>query len=178
MAPTPASTLTVLRVLRVLRGDVLHLDGVAQVWAEATAARDGDLDVAPLELSRPVIARVLGQAGAMLVVALDEQDEVVAFAVARPLAPAGQEPPGTAAEVSYAGVRPDWQGAGLGRRVLQYLASELAAAGFADARLLVYVDNVRAIRLYQRLAWQPRGLPQPHPRTGKPEQRYHLALSS
>jgi GNAT superfamily N-acetyltransferase len=91
MAEAPAST------VRLLRGDVLHLDGVAQVWAEA---------------------------GAMLVVALDDQDEVAAFAVARPLAPAGQEPPGRAAEVSYAGVRPGLQGAGLGRRVLQYLASE------------------------------------------------------
>jgi ribosomal protein S18 acetylase RimI-like enzyme len=43
-------------------------------------------------------------------------------------------------------------------------------------QLLVYADNVRAIALYRRLGWQPAGEPAPHPRTGKPEQRYELAL--
>lgn len=164
-------------MLTVRRGEEAHLDGAAQVWAEATAARDGDPDVAPLDLSRPVIAGVLARPGAVLVIALDEQDQVEAFAVAEPLAPAGPGSPGTTAEVRYIGVRPRRWGAGLGRSVLQFLAAELAAAGFTDAQLLVYADNHRAVRLYRQLGWRPHGLPGPHPRTGKPEQRYRLKLT-
>ena len=72
----------------VLRGDDSHVDGAARVWAEATAARDGDPDVAPPEDSRPIIARVLDRPGAVLAVALDQGNQVVAFAMAAP-APAG-----------------------------------------------------------------------------------------
>jgi ribosomal protein S18 acetylase RimI-like enzyme len=163
-------------VTTLRRGDQAHLDGAAQVWAEATAARDGNPDVAPLDLSRPVIAAVAGQPGAVLVVALDERDQVEAFAVAEPLAPAGPGP-AVRAEVRYLGVRPRRWGAGLGRSVLQFLTAELAAAGFAEAQLLVYLDNVQALALYQGLGWQPHGPAAPHPRTGKPEQRYRLTLA-
>lgn len=165
-------------MVRVLRGDKSHLDGAAQVWAEATAARDGDPDVAPLELSRPIIARVLGQPGAVLVIALDEYEHVIAFAVADPLlADAQPGMPATSAEIRYVGVQPKLWGTGLGHRVVQALCAELAADGFAEAQLLVYVDNGRAVSLYQQLGWRPHGIPAPHPRTGKPEQRYRLELA-
>jgi ribosomal protein S18 acetylase RimI-like enzyme len=57
------------------------------------------------------------------------------------------------------------------------MCDELAAEGFTDAQLMVYVSNDRAVDLYQRLGWRPEGSPTPHPRTGKPEQRYRLALT-
>jgi ribosomal protein S18 acetylase RimI-like enzyme len=162
----------------VLRGDKSHLDGAAQVWAEATAARDGDPDVAPLEFSRPIIARVLGRPGAVLVVALGEDERVVAFAVAEPV-PAGAEAGShaTTAEVQYVGVQPELWGAGLGRSVLRLMCAELAAAGFLDAQLMVYVDNIRAAGLYEELGWRPEGTPVPHTRTGKAEQRFRLRLA-
>ena len=49
-------------------GDV---DGAAQVWAEATAARDGDGEVAPLPDSRPILSRALADPGAEFAVAVD-----------------------------------------------------------------------------------------------------------
>ena len=163
--------------MRVLRGDKSHLNGAAQVWAEATAARDGDPDVAPVEFSRPILAGVFGQPGAVLVIALDEDEQVVAFAVAQPLlADAGPGMPAKAAEVQYVGVQPELWGTGLGRRVVQRLCAELAADGFLEAQLLVYADNSRAVSLYHQLGWRPQGTPAPHPRTGKPEQRYRLKL--
>lgn len=159
-----------------MRGDRSHVGGAAQVWAEATAARDGDHDVAPLEISRPVIASVLGRPRAVLVVALDEDNQVMAFAVAAP-AHDGTASPASTAEVEYVGVRPGKWGAGLARSVLRLLCAELAANGFTDAQLLVYVSNRRAAGLYEQLGWQPQGSPRPHPRTGKPEQRYRLTLA-
>ncbi len=59
---------------------------------------------------------------------------------------------------------------------MQFMAVELAAAGFLDTQLLVYADNEAAVRLYEQLGWRPQGPQAPHPRTGKPEQRYHLRL--
>jgi GNAT superfamily N-acetyltransferase len=106
----------------ILRGGRAHIDGAAQVWAEATAARDGDAEVAPLALSRPVIASVLERPRAVLVLALDEGDQVVAFAVAAPV-PDGSPSPVTTAEVEYVGVSPGHWGQGLARRVLRLLCA-------------------------------------------------------
>ena len=161
----------------MLRGDKGHLDGAAQVWAEATAARDGDSDVAALQISRPVLARFLDRPGAIFVVAVDQDEQVVAFAVAEPASACG-EPGAVAAtaEIRLVGVRPVRWGAGLGRGVMQLLAAELAGAGFLDAQLLVYADNGKAVRLYEQLGWRAEGPLVSHPRTGRPEQRYRLRL--
>jgi ribosomal protein S18 acetylase RimI-like enzyme len=135
----------------VVRGDARHVDDAAQVWAEATAARDGQTAVAPLESSRPVIADVFAQPGAVLVVALDD-GQVTAFAVAAP-SPVGQLGAiASRAEVRYAGVRPDRWGRGLAGRVLRLLCTDLTAGGFAEVDLLVYVDNGRAAAVYQHWA--------------------------
>jgi hypothetical protein len=81
------------------------------------------------------------------------------------------------AEVRYVGVDPDHWGSGVGGQVLARLADELAAADFRAAQLLVYADNAAARRLYERMGWRLAGQePSPHPRTGKPEVRYHLLL--
>jgi ribosomal protein S18 acetylase RimI-like enzyme len=159
---------------RLVRGDRSHIDGAAQVWAEATSFRDGDPDVAPLEDSRPIIAGVVGGPRSVLVVALDDQDQVMAFAVAAPAVES--DDPAVTAEVEYVGVRPRGWGAGLARGVLELLCAELAADGFTRAQLLVYVSNRRAVGVYQRLGWQAEGNPRPHRRTGKPEQRYRRTL--
>jgi ribosomal protein S18 acetylase RimI-like enzyme len=160
---------------RLVRGDRSNIAGAAQVWAEATAFRDGDPEVAPLEDSRPIIAGVAGRPRSVLVVALDDQDQVTAFAVAAP-ALGSEDDPAVTAEVEYVGVRPGGWGAGLARGVLELLCAELAADGFTRAQLLVYVSNRRAVSVYQHLGWQAEGSPRLHRRTGKPEQRYRRML--
>ena len=87
-----------------------------------------------------------------------------------------EDDPAVTAEVEYVGVRPGGWGAGLAHGVLELLCAELAADGFTRAQLLVYVSNRRAVSLYERLGWQAEGRPQPHRRTGKPEQRYRRTL--
>lgn len=116
---------------RLVRGDRSHFDGAAQVWAEATAFRDGDPDVAPLEDSRPIIAGVADRPRSVLIVALDDEDQVIAFAVAAPALAVTDDLAGTA-EVEYVGVRPGGWGTGLARGVLEQLCAELAADGFTE----------------------------------------------
>ena len=78
----------------------------------------------------------------MAFVALDDEDQVTAFAVA---APAGTDDLARTAEVEYVGVRPGRWGAGLARGVLELLCAELTADGFTRAQLLVYISNQRAV---------------------------------
>jgi ribosomal protein S18 acetylase RimI-like enzyme len=151
-------------------GDV---DDAARIWAEATAARDGDDSVAGLDVARPVIQRVLDRSpGSFLLIARSGEGDATGFAAIEPLKSTGK----TVAQVSYLGVRPQAWGQGIAERLLLDLRSRLKAAGFTHAELFVYVENVRAARLYERTGWLPRGAPTPHPRTLKPEQRYELCL--
>lgn len=169
------------------------VDDAAQIWAEATAARDGDHEVADLSVSRPIIEAVLGLSPeAFVLIARADDGNAVGFAAVQPVRaqhtaakPAGDtaaEPvtgagaAGRRAELAYFGIRPSSWGSRVGERLLRELRIRLQAAGYRRAQLLVYTDNVRAITLYQRLGWQPRGEPGPHPRTGEPEQRYELEL--
>lgn len=161
---------------RLVRGDRSHIDGAARVWADATAFRDGNPEAAPLEKSRPLIARVVGQPRSVLVVALDDTEQVAGFAAAAPAIEGEGNITGTA-EVEYVGVRPGGWGTGLARGILELLCAELAADDFTRAQLLVYVSNRRAVALYERLGWRAEGSPQPHRRTGKPEQRYRRLLA-
>jgi ribosomal protein S18 acetylase RimI-like enzyme len=153
------------------------IDEAAQIWAEATAARDGDEDIADLSVSRPVIEAVLARSpdSFVLIVRSDpgesaHDDTVMAGFAA--VEPAGEQ----RALVSYLGVRPGSWGRGTGELLLREVQSRLAAAGYRIAELYVYVDNTRAVALYERLGWRPLGAPAPHPRTGKPEQQYEFQL--
>jgi ribosomal protein S18 acetylase RimI-like enzyme len=151
-------------------GDPGDIDGAARVWARATARRDGKAEIPPLEAARGVVLDSLRDERSTLVVAEDE-GVVVGFATADPTASR------RVAEVRYVGVDPDCWGSGVGGQVLARLADELAAAEFRSAQLLVYADNAPARRLYERLGWSRSDRePTPHPRTGKPEVRYHLCL--
>jgi ribosomal protein S18 acetylase RimI-like enzyme len=149
------------------------IDAAAQIWAEATAARDGEDDVAGLSLSRPIIEAVLDSSPASFVLVARGGDGASAgFVAVEPVAGSGQ----TLAEVRYFGIRPGLWGRGVGELLLTELRWRLKSAGFTSAQLLVYGDNSRAVALYERLGWRAFGEPAPHPRTGKPEQRYELHL--
>jgi ribosomal protein S18 acetylase RimI-like enzyme len=51
-------------------------------------------------------------------------------------------------------VRPDWQGQGLGTRLITAAEEALLARGFTSAVIAAGKDNPRAQRLYQRLGYQ------------------------
>jgi RimJ/RimL family protein N-acetyltransferase len=147
-----------------------EIDGAALVWARATAARDGDAEIPPLEAARAVLLESLRKERSTFVVAEDE-GVVIGFATAEPAAS------WRVAEVRYLGVDPAHWGRGTGGLVLARLTEELAAAGFRLAQLLVYADNAPARRLYERLGWSwDEKEASLHPRTGKPEVRYSLLL--
>ncbi|MGV9309553.1 N-acetyltransferase family protein [Nonomuraea sp. NPDC003727] len=149
-----------------------HIDEAATIWAETTAARDGDDEVAPLSLARPVIQAVVDSSPrSLLFVALGADERIVGFAAVEPV-PADE----STAEVRYLGVHPGSWGQGVGRHLMSALPDRLPAAGFAQAELAVYVDNRRAVKLYEGLGWLPYGEATPHPRSGRLEQRYRLAL--
>ncbi|GAB3848263.1 hypothetical protein GCM10027610_069600 [Dactylosporangium cerinum] len=149
-----------------------HFDDAAAIWAAATAARDGDTEVAPLSLARPVIERVIeGSPRSLLLVALDPGDRVVGFAAVEPT-PAD----GSTADVRYLAVHPRSWGSGVGRQLMLALPVHLSAAGFTHGELDVYLDNPRAVDLYERHGWLPCGDPTPHPRSGRLEQRFRLEL--
>ncbi|RLK22561.1 acetyltransferase (GNAT) family protein [Micromonospora sp. M71_S20] len=149
--------------------DERHIDEAARIWAAATAARDGDTEIAPLRLARPLIEAVVGSTPrSFLLVALDA-DRVVGFAAVEPV-PTDE----STAEIRYLGVAPDSWGRGVGRHLLRAAPTHLAGAGFVGAELGVYLDNPRAVRLYESAGWLPRGEAAPHPGSGRPEQRYRL----
>lgn len=151
-------------------GDPGDIDGAARVWARATAKRDGKAEIPSLEAARVVLLDSLQKERSTLVVAANE-GAIIGFATAEPATPPA------VAEVRFVGVDPDCWGHGVGGAVMARLADELASAGFLMAELLVYAHNAPARRLYERMGWtwdqQELSL---HPRTGKPEVRYHLRL--
>jgi ribosomal protein S18 acetylase RimI-like enzyme len=153
-------------------GDPGDIDGAAAVWARATATRDGKAEIPSLDAARAVLLDSLEDGRSTFVVAVDE-GAVIGFVTA--------EPAGSAdvAEVRYVGVDPEHWGSGVAGAVMARLAEELAAAGFLAAQLLVYADNASARRLYERMGWTWDGRqPSLHPRTRKPEVRYHLQLGA
>lgn len=158
---------------RLIDGTATHVDAAAAIWAEATARRDGEADVAALELARPIIQRVLdSSARAFLPVALARDDAAVAFAAVAPVEETGERD----AEVHYLGVAPLWWGRGVGSFLLKGVMGELKVRGFAQARLSVYADNPGALRLYERMGWQVHGVGKIHPRSGRIEREYRLVL--
>ncbi|MFT4167449.1 MAG: GNAT family N-acetyltransferase [Microlunatus sp.] len=83
---------------------------------------------------------------------------------------------GDAAQLTYFGVHPQSWGRGIATALLKGVEEEVARAGLTSIRLLVYVDNLAAVRSYERAGWSAVGDPQPHPRTGRLEQRYERML--
>lgn len=144
-----------------------HRAEAAVIWAEATAARDGDSEAATLDEALPVIEKVTeGSPRSRLSVAITPDGQVTGFAAI--------EPDGPTAHVRYVGVSPRSWGGGVGRRLMTALPE--LVTGCTHGELEVYLDNTRAVALYESLGWQRHGEPQPHPRSGRLEQRYRRAL--
>lgn len=125
--------------------------------------------MAPLELSRERIQQALDTSPqSLLLISVDEMGSPVGFATAEPRSP-GDE---TTALIRYLGVRPDAWGKGAGTSLLVAAAALLREAGFANVVLEVYADNVRAVRLYEKLGWHRIGTAHAHDVSGRLLEEY------
>ncbi|WP_189258452.1 GNAT family N-acetyltransferase [Lentzea flava] len=155
--------------MEIIQGGPEHVDAAALIWAHAVTARDGYDEVPTLEEARPGIENALANEPSLLLLAL-ENGEPVGFLAG------GPQGTGTAF-INYVGVHPDAWGRRVGEALLRALPDALTERGYTGAELLVFVDNVRGVRLYERLGWIKVGDPAPHPSTGRVEQRYSFSLA-
>lgn len=155
--------------MEIIRGGPEHVDTAALIWAHAVTVRDGYDEVPSLEEARPGIENALANEPSLLLLAL-ENGVAVGFLAG------GPQETGTA-YINYVGVHPDAWGRRVGEALLRALPDALTERGYRDAELLVYVDNVRGVRLYERLGWIKIGDPAPHPGNGRVEQRYSFSVA-
>ncbi|MFD9702369.1 GNAT family N-acetyltransferase [Lentzea sp. NPDC059081] len=156
--------------MKIVQGGPEHVDVAALIWAHAVSARDG-YDVPALEEARPGVEQALRNEPSFLLIA-DDGGEATGFLAGGP-----KETDAGTAFVNYVGVHPAAWGTGVGEALLRALPEALAERGFGKAELMVFVDNVRGVRLYERLGWIKLGAPAPHPRHGRVEQRYGFSLA-
>lgn len=155
--------------MEIIQGGPEHVDTAAIIWAHAVTARDGYDEVPSLEEARPGLDKALANEPSLLLLAF-EDGEPVGFLAGGP-----QET--DTAYINYVGVHPDAWGKGVGEALLRALPDALLARGYQGAQLLVYVDNVRGVRLYERLGWIKVGEPAPYPGNGRLEQRYAISVA-
>lgn len=156
--------------MEIIRGGPRHVDTAALIWAHAVTVRDGYDEVPSLAQARPGIEHALANEPSLLLLAY-EDGEAVGFVAG------GPQGTGTAL-INYVGVHPGAWGRGVGEALLRALPDVLIENGYDAAELLVYADNVRGVRLYERLGWIKVGDPVPHPRNGRVEQRYSFSPAS
>ncbi len=151
-------------------GDDHSLADAAQIWAEATAARDGATQVAPLDLSLPLIEAVIHSSPrSLLMIARDGGGRALGFAALEPIG-SGED----RASLRYLGVRPEVWSRGVADELLRAVHDQLVRRGFTSAELYVYTDNARAVDLYRRLGWVREGDVRRHPKSGRYEERFTL----
>ncbi|HEY5845823.1 MAG TPA: GNAT family N-acetyltransferase [Microlunatus sp.] len=92
-----------------------------------------------------------GGAQACYLIAEDPAGSLIAVAAA---AVAADDPTGTTGEVGSLYVHPDHQRHGLGRQLLQHLATRLQAMGVQTLHIGVLATNGEAQRFYERLGGQ------------------------
>ncbi|MFS8100185.1 GNAT family N-acetyltransferase [Lentzea alba] len=155
--------------MEIIQGGPEHADTAALIWAHAVTARDGYDRVPSLEEARPGIDNALANEPSVLLLAF-EGDVPVGFLAG------GPQETGTA-YINYVGVHPEAWGKGVGEALLRALPDALTARGYSAAELLVYVDNERGVRLYERLGWIKIGDPVPYPKNGRLEQRYAFSVA-
>jgi len=74
-------------------------------------------------------------------------------------------------------VSPDARGLGLGRRLLDRAAADLAAAQATSASLWVFADNAPSIGFYAACGWLPDGVIRVQDEFGEPELQLRKALA-
>jgi GNAT superfamily N-acetyltransferase len=120
----------------------------AEIWAGATAKRDGLLVPATAQEKLPGIRHRLSTGTGSLHVAY-LRDEPAGFALV--------VTHGSVLELVYLAVAPEAWGAGIGRRLLTYVDDLARVTGAGRLELWVLDDNERAARVYERSGWKPTG---------------------
>ncbi|GLY53578.1 GNAT family N-acetyltransferase [Lentzea sp. NBRC 102530] len=159
--------------MEIVLGGPGDVDVAAMIWAHAVALRDGYDEVPTLAEARPGVENALGDERSFLLLAVEE-GRAVGFVAGGPHETDGSR----RAFLHYVGVHPDAWGRGVGEVLLRALPEVLIKNGYESVELLVFADNVRGVRLYERLGWIRVGLPVPHPRHGRVEQRYAFSPAS
>ncbi|WP_053737696.1 GNAT family N-acetyltransferase [Nocardia sp. NRRL S-836] len=154
--------------MEIVQGGPEHVDAAALIWAHGVAARDGHAEVPTLAQARPGVENALAHEPSLFLLAV-RGGVPIGFLAGGPL-----RTDSGVAYVNYVGVHPDAWGEGVGEALLRALPGALAERGYEAAQLHVFVDNVRGVRLYERLGWRKAGAAAPHPRTGRVEQRYEF----
>lgn len=157
----------------VARGDE-YLDDAALIWAQATAARDGDHEIAPVEIARPLIASALNDSPESLLLIARGEGESLGFAASAPVGASHAR----RAELRYFAVRPDAWGSGVAQELLRALTAHLSGLGYVEAELWVNQDNPRAADLYRRAGWQRAPEVRVNPRSGRVMERYVLGIAA
>ncbi|MFT3853107.1 MAG: GNAT family N-acetyltransferase [Ilumatobacteraceae bacterium] len=116
----------------------------ADIWAAATARRDGLAEPRPAVEKLHGLRSALGNHGAALHLAV-RGDEHVGFVVLITT--------GHTTEVRYLAVTPTAWGDGVATRLLDHVARHADAAGSTVVELWVLDDNERAITVYLRAGW-------------------------
>lgn len=148
----------------------------AVIWAQATAKRDAE-DVSNDDIEEAVrrIGDVLASSSRSFIATLsnpEDDAEMYAFAAFEPEGGTHE----TRAELRYLGTSSEHWGEGWARRLLIALPDPLREAGFTEAVLWVFADNIRAIFVYEAMGWGATGEKRTHNGNGRVEAQYRLRL--
>ncbi|HWS35100.1 MAG TPA: GNAT family N-acetyltransferase [Actinoplanes sp.] len=133
--------------VRITRDDSAESQrAAANIWAGATAKRDGLLVPAAAEEKLPGIQhRLSTSTGSLHVAYLRGEPAGFALVVTHE----------SALELVYLAVAPEAWGAGIGGSLLTYVDDLARVAGVGCLELWVIDDNERAVRVYERSGWKP-----------------------
>lgn len=153
----------------------------ARIWADATARRD-ETEAGDYAEAVEMIKECLNSSERSFVLVLTDTDDddpegdtnaMMAFGAIQPSRDEGPD----VAELRFLGVAPDHWGEGWAGRLMMALPDPLREENFKEAILWVYADNIRAIFVYESLAWIATRERRRHPVTGRIEEKYRLNLT-
>jgi ribosomal protein S18 acetylase RimI-like enzyme len=153
-------------------GDDADRESCIELWVAASAARDGAAVAGVAERARAKFGST-----ALWLVA-EGHDGIDGFALVTMPRSGMPTDPAEAAVLGMLATAPSAQGRGVGRSLLDAAQRGAAELGYAQLVLHVLVDNVAAVRLYEKAGWRPLGGLHEHSLLHRPFQSYTRALGA